>query len=142
MFFQNQELVALFQSFFHWTTAEVEAMKYQYLDFIYWLILDESLLYIEKNKLPEYAELEKILENSHRSPADQTAQLKFVYSLPGKYPELQTIITERIDKSNQELMRDYWAAFDEETTVKALQIMNADMDKMQKFTDTFLSKES
>jgi hypothetical protein len=140
MFFQNDELVQLFREYFHWTSAELESMKYQYLDFIYRLILDESLLYIEKNNLPEYSELQTILQNSKQNVSDQTARLKFVYSLPGKYPELGEKIRVEIDKANQELMKDYWAALDEETTIKALQIMNKDMDKMQQVADKYLDK--
>lgn len=140
MFFQNPELVEIFQKYFHWTTAEVEAMKYQYLDFIFRLILDESMLYIEKNNLPEYTQLQEILKNSKQTVTDQTSQLKFVYSLPGKYPELSIKVKAEIDAANQELMRDFWAALDEETTIKILEVMNKDMDKMQEVAEKYLDK--
>jgi hypothetical protein len=117
-------------------------MELQYFNFIYRLILDESMLYIEKNNLPDYADLQKILKTKQQDFGTQVDQLKFVYSLPGKYPELEARIKSEIEKANIEIMKDFWAAMDAETAVKALKLMNDDMDLIEKFASKYLTPET
>lgn len=141
MVFLNEKINKYLQDLYHYTDEEVSAMKYMYMDTINRLILDECLLYAEKNNLKEYDEIVKKMRDIGPLIAKQTELLKLVFALPGKYPELEKHLYNEIGKVDSELMGELTAGMSEKDAIGLLELMKEDVDKMERFTDKYLSRE-
>ena len=73
--------------------------------------------------------------------AKQTELLKLVFALPGKYPELEKHLYNEIGKVDSELMGELTAGMSEKDAIGLLELMKEDVDKMERFTDKYLSGE-
>lgn len=142
MFFNQPEIIKILQKEYHWDDAEIHNMNYVYTNAIIKLILDETMLYIERHNLPEQAELVELLHKSKATRGGietEVALVKYVASIPNKYPKLIALLEQKITEVDESLAEDLISGLSQSAGEEILKIINSDLDKMQNFQERFLA---
>lgn len=141
--FENEKIRKIIQDYYQFSDEHIRTMMVMYYDTLNRLILDESMLYIEDNHLPEEAKLLQLLQESkpYRGEIATEAKLiKFVAEIPNKYPDLQELLKLKVAQLDEGLMHDFIDNLDHDTGIKILQIINDDLDEKSAVLSKYLTK--
>lgn len=137
MFFDNPKIREILKEYYGWSEEEIKAMQLQYSETVSKLVLDESMLYIERNNLPENNELTKLLQEAKPKRGDINTEVKlmeFVANIPAKYPELQEKIKNEIGQIETDLFTEFVNTMDEATQIKVLTTINDDLTRLDQIS--------
>jgi len=141
MIFFNPKINTYLQKEFNLTDQQMQAMAIQYSETVNKMIINEALLFAEKNKVKEYQEIKDLINKKELILTKNIDIFEKIVSLVNIYPKLTQKIKKEILKINDEVYASIISSLTEEQGIEILKMVNEDIEYADRYTKKYLTKK-
>jgi len=142
MIFFNPKINTYLQKEFNLTDQQMQAMAIQYSETVNKMIINEALLFAEKNKVKEYQEIKDLIKKKELILTKNIDIFEKIVSLVNIYPKLTQKIKKEILKINDEVYASIISSLTEEQGIEILKMIDEEIDYVDRYTKRYLTKKA
>lgn len=142
MIFFNPKINTYLQKEFNLTDQQMQAMAIQYSETVNKMIINEALLFAEKNKVKEYQEIKDLINKKELILTKNIDIFEKIVSLVNIYPKLTQKIQKEILKINDEVYASIISSLTEEQGIEILKMIDEEIDYVDRYTKRYLTKKA
>ena len=142
MIFFNPKINTYLQKEFNLTDQQMQAMAIQYSETVNKMIINEALLFAEKNKVKEYQEIKDLIKKKELILTKNIDIFEKIVSLVNIYPKLTQKIQKEILKINDEVYASIISSLTEEQGIEILKMIDEEIDYVDRYTKRYLTKKA
>lgn len=138
MLLLNNNLIPLLKKRFGFSDEVINTLRAKYLESVINLIINNTFTFLEQNQLGN--DIKKLQELSLQSKKSNSVEemvklTEYLYSMPGKYPELAKLINTDILELNSAMNKDFFKMADDETIKEFLEIGAKELEEISHIPD-------
>ena len=130
------------QKEFNLTDQQMQAMAIQYSETVNKMIINEALLFAEKNEVKEYQEIKYLIRKKELILTKNIDIFEKIVSLVNIYPKLTQKIQKEILKINDEVYASIISSLTEEQGIEILKMIDEEIDYVDRYTKRYLTKKA
>lgn len=142
MIFFNPKINTYLQKEFNLTDQQMQAMAIQYSETVNKMIINEALLFAEKNEVKEYQEIKDLIRKKELILTKNIDIFEKIVSLVNIYPKLAQKIKKEILKINDEAYASIVSSLTEEQGIEILKMIDEEIDYVDRYTKRYLTKKA
>ncbi len=142
MIFFNPKINTYLQKEFNLTDQQMQAMAIQYSETVNKMIINEALLFAEKNEVKEYQEIKYLIRKKELILTKNIDIFEKIVSLVNIYPKLTQKIQKEILKINDEVYASIISSLTEEQGIEILKMIDEEIDYVDRYTKRYLTKKA
>ena len=142
MIFFNPKINTYLQKEFNLTDQQMQAMAIQYSETVNKMIINEALIFAEKNNIKEYQEIKDLIKKKELILTKNIDIFEKIVSLVNIYPKLTQKIQKEILKINDEVYASIISSLTEEQGIEILKMIDEEIDYVDRYTKRYLTKKA
>jgi len=142
MIFFNPKINTYLQKEFNLTDQQMQAMAIQYSETVNKMIINEALIFAEKNNIKEYQEIKDLIKKKELILTKNIDIFEKIVSLVNIYPKLTQKIKKEILKINDEVYASIISSLTEEQGIEILKMIDEEIDYVDRYTKRYLTKKA